>query len=163
MDGGVADNLPLHPLLAFERCDEVVVILANRRASAATGNEREMELTQELISNWTEVDRCLRLQACHAQYGSTYPGDVGKYRRNDPPQVVPYGQPECRPRLKFIEPISDMGNFFTGTINWKRSFTVRKSARDGISPVNYSDRRSGPTSAVYLTRRRHEAFALHKK
>lgn len=127
VDGGVADNFPLYPLVTLEQCDELVVI-ALRPTQA-----------DSLKKHWQEVDRRLRLRNMTVEYGKDlYYAELTR-RKGDykhavhyyPPVNLPLRQPESWPsRTIVISPKRRLGTFLTGTMNF-RSYYARRMINQG--------------------------------
>lgn len=122
VDGGVADNLPMYPIVTMEKCEEVVVIRLNKSSNL-----------KDLLSHWQRVDRRIRVGGQsivknesryldYVDYGFRSVArslSEGKRVIFDPPCIEPYESPSHWPaRVILIEPPRSLGGLLTGTLNF---------------------------------------------
>lgn len=122
VDGGVADNLPLYPLIEYERCDELIVVALRPWTHDA------------LKTHWQHVNRVMRLdQLSQSDAQRLYFAELeqrGGDRRHaepfEPPVNLPLIQPQFWPeRLILICPDRPLGGFLTGTMRFSRRYANR--------------------------------------
>lgn len=135
IDGGVADNIPLVPIIELHDCEEIYVI------------RLRPHIPEELISHWQLVDRRLRVAEmdvgkCKSMYYAAM-----KERRIqrtvdeaiDPPENVPVREfPIENRRLVVLAPQNSLGTFLRGTMNFDRDYAQKLLAqgyRDACSIV----------------------------
>jgi len=154
-DGGLADNLPLYPLISYEQCDELVVI-ALRPTS-----------TDSLKNHWQEIDRRMRLHDITIEEGKElYYAELNKRKEDprhaiyyQPPINLPLRQPEAwPPRMIVISPQRPLGSFLTGTINFRSRYArrlIEQGYRDALVvienqfPLDFgTERRRGASPLV---------------
>jgi hypothetical protein len=118
VDGGVADNLPIHPLLD---CDELIVV----RVSPSAAEHRTLRQA------WQFVDRRLRLEEKPANHWLDLYAEKHGRAHNilqslpvcDPPAWLPLREPPSWPaRCIVIAPQNDLGGFVGGTLNFSGEF-----------------------------------------
>src|SRR5262249_18402852 len=98
VDGGVADNVPIYPLVQYESCDELVVV----RLDPAPGTNLDDANEAEYVENWQRIHRMHQLLSLNEPAINFQRGPYQVC--NDPPRAVPYETPsqwpkiiECRP------------------------------------------------------------------
>jgi hypothetical protein len=104
VDGGVVDNAPILPLLAYQ-LDEVIVL----------------ELSPASPGRASHEERCARLQRLiglaalpHPPIQHTKPSRI----RHDPPQLAPLPSFDRFPAIQEIRPARRLGGIFGGTLNF---------------------------------------------
>ena len=140
VDGGMADNLPIFPLMTLEQCSEVVVVA--------------LRPTQEdsLLTRWQDIDRSLRRralsveQATELYYWELYRrgGDLyeAKYEapHYEPPVILPLRSPESWPeQTVLIAPKRSLGTFLTGTMHFRARYAKRllqQGYEDAIAAIS---------------------------
>lgn len=132
VDGGVADNLPVFPIVTWQRCDCLVVIRLRPCQGGAT----------LLYEHWRRIDRLLRVAQMDAKEArQSYFTECDRRGRPrwllpgfQPPKVVPLREPEAFPqKVIVIAPSRSFGGFIRGTLNFSR----RKAER--LSRLGYQD------------------------
>lgn len=122
VDGGVADNLPLEPLISRERCDDLVIIAMRPWTET------------RIRSHWQETQRLTRLEAMpedearrlYYEELERRGGDPDHAPRYDPPVNLPLAEPADWPsRTLVIAPDKRLGSFLTGTMRFTRRYTNR--------------------------------------
>ena len=123
-DGGIADNLPIYPLVSIDRCDEIVVIQLRPRSEAVAGPEQSgYEVSYR--EYWQRIDRLRRLpdlalekaemllQEEHRRYGGII--------ENHPyaPTSFPFHEPPDNfPKLITLAPRDSLGSFLGATMKF---------------------------------------------
>lgn len=161
VDGGVADNLPLFPLISFDVCDAVLVIrVAPDKMSDEEVNER-----------WSDIDRLIRvaeyteasaLAATPNEPPRPFNVDVSKRKR----PAEERRSPPHMPLVQFIVPdtkrSSRWRDFICGTMNFRARFTrhqfligfkmTRELIRDGKMNNFISRAKITPRESNFQTR-----------
>jgi hypothetical protein len=123
IDGGVSDNLPLYPALAAGQIQDLVVIRLNPGTEA------------ELKKRWQSAERLQKIRTLPAAEGlrlrqKAWPGPE-RAMKFDPPRCLPFVDPPYWPKqVLLIAPESSLGNFLTGTLNFRRT-KARKLIQQG--------------------------------
>jgi predicted acylesterase/phospholipase RssA len=121
VDGGVADNLPVWPLLEIEGCNELWVV------------RLRPEHENDVVDHWQRVDRQLRLreiavdearQMSEAILGKP-PYSSLATRSINPPVNVPHRQFPSGVRIVTIAPRKSIGHFFGGMMNFNARYARR--------------------------------------
>jgi hypothetical protein len=132
VDGGVADNLPLDPLVRDEKCEELVVIALRPWTEAA------------LKSHWQEKERLTRLdQLLPDEARQFYFAELrrrGWDRQHaepfDPPVNLPLIEPVQWPaQVVLICPDKELGSFLSGTIRFSGRY-ARRLLQQGYADTN---------------------------
>ncbi len=126
IDGGIADNLPVYPLVESEKCDELIVIRVRPHADG------------DVHRYWQRVDRCLRLadvpmSKCRCMYEEAMKkGRTSRLidERIDPPVNFPYNDFPRTVQVDVVAPDQSLGRFLSGTMNFRRKY-ARKLLRLG--------------------------------
>ena len=122
VDGGVADNLPLDPLIRTEQCEELVIIALRPWTEAA------------LKSHWQEKERLTRLQQLSPDDARQLYFDELSRRGGDPLHAEPFNPPVNLPlaepaswpaRVVLICPDKPLGSFLTGTMRFSGRYARR--------------------------------------
>jgi predicted acylesterase/phospholipase RssA len=140
VDGGVADNLPIFPLMTLEQCSEVVVVA--------------LRPTQEdsLLTRWQNIDRSLRRRALSVKqaeelyYSELYRRGGDRYEATyeaphyEPPVTLPLRSPESWPEQTIlIAPKRSLGTFLTGTMHFRARYAKRllqQGYEDAIAAIS---------------------------
>jgi len=121
IDGGLADNIPIVPMIGLERCDEIVVVRLRPHREG------------EIEAHWKKVDRTLRVREVpDAERRRMYFSAVERSRVSslvdeqfNPPINFPYRDfPSSVRRVHVIAPSRLLGNFLTGTMNFRASYAA---------------------------------------
>jgi predicted acylesterase/phospholipase RssA len=139
VDGGVVDNCPLYPLIAFEECTEIVVI------RLSPGARKLADVTTE-IREIDRLQRVRRAQPVETSWGfdafdyALSGGFQKPYRYSDPPATVPFRDFTHRmPRLWYVSPNKKLGGLFSGTLNFSKTYAaelIGMGYQDGIQFLN---------------------------
>ncbi len=122
IDGGVVDNIPSYPILKNYRCDEVYVVRLRPHHSG------------DIEKSWKRVDRRLRVAAMdESKCKSMYHGSMKRRRKVglvdvaiDPPENVRFNKfPISKENLLIFAPKKSLGSFWSGTMNFRKSYTNR--------------------------------------
>jgi len=122
LDGGLADNLPVFPLVSIEQCDELFVIRLRPHQEG------------DLEKSWQIIDRKFRVADIPDGQRREMYYEALKRRRGStsideqfqPPIVVRYRKCVNWPKkIAVIAPQKKLGNFLSGTINFRSSYTKR--------------------------------------
>jgi predicted acylesterase/phospholipase RssA len=136
VDGGIADNLPIFPLVTLEQCSEVVVV--------ALRPTRE----NSLLTHWQGIDRSLRRRALSMkQAEELYYAELDRRggNRNEAPQYEPpvtlrLRSPESWPeQTVLIAPKRSLGTFLTGTMHFRARYAKRllqQGYEDAITAIS---------------------------
>ena len=120
IDGGIADNIPIYPIVQQHDVDELVVVRLRPHKSDF-----------DYLQHWRNVDRSIRLKS----YTSEPPHQGSECRAylNDPPKELPFRQPRYWPnKIVTIAPAVLLGGKL-GTFAFKSS-----SAREWMR-MGYED------------------------
>jgi predicted acylesterase/phospholipase RssA len=115
IDGGVSDNLPLYPALSAGRIHDLVVIRLN------PGSETFLK------KHWQRKERLQRIRTLSVEEGrrlrfKAWPPPTERGLKYDPPIFIPFVEPPYWPEsVVVIAPDSSLGNFLSGTLNFRRS------------------------------------------
>jgi predicted patatin/cPLA2 family phospholipase len=112
VDGGVADNVPIFPLVAQE-LDEVYVVLLEHFNDDEVAKAKN-NLT---LQGWMRIDRLLRVLDRGVPSGDWTLEEL-PYQFENPPKHVPIRIPDHFPKIQIIRPTKSLGNFVTGTLNF---------------------------------------------
>jgi hypothetical protein len=139
VDGGVVDNCPLYPLIAFEQCTEIVVIRLR------PGPRELADVTTEI----REIDRLERVrqaQPVKTTWGfdafdyALNGGFQKPYRYSNPPATIPFRDfTHLMPRLWYVSPNKKLGGLFSGTLNFSKKYAtelIEIGYQDGIRFLN---------------------------
>lgn len=138
IDGGMADNTPLVPVLRDEHCDEVYVVRLRPH--------REIDLAR----HWQRVDRRLRVASignamCEAMYRSAMKARNARSTIDDeidPPENVPYREfPLSSSRLIVVAPRTSLGSFLRGTMNFSSRYSTRLTKLGYMDACEILDKR----------------------
>jgi predicted acylesterase/phospholipase RssA len=122
VDGGVADNLPLEPLISREDCDELVIIAMRPWTE------------DDIRSHWQETERLTRLETMQEDKArrlyyeelNRRGADADHAPQYDPPVNLPLAEPTRWPsRTLVIAPDRRLGSFLTGTMRFTRRYANR--------------------------------------
>lgn len=109
VDGGVADNLPIYPLISLLACDIILVIRANPG-----------ELSEAaILAQWQEIDRAARLRLLEPRVeamGTSVGWGFEPWRIPENPVVILVVAPPAR-RVSLLE-------FFRHTMNFRTTYTI---------------------------------------
>jgi hypothetical protein len=123
VDGGIADNCPIYPLVAIEQCTEFVVVRLN------PGPRNLADVTNEI----REIDRLERVR--HAQPKTkSWAFDAFEYVQNDgfskpyrysnPPATIRFRDfIHLMPRISYVSPERSLGGLFSGTLNFSKAYS----------------------------------------
>jgi hypothetical protein len=142
IDGGVADNLPVTPLISHEKCDELVVIAM--RPWTEEGVKRHwQEVERRKALEQMSPDRARELYLAElARRG----GDPRHASTFDPPVNLPLSEPDRWPsRLVLVCPDKPVGSFLTGTIRFTGRY-ARRLLKEGYEDATRAFERSGLTA-----------------
>ena len=125
IDGGLADNAPIFPLIEEEQCD-VIVIIRLQPSISETWYE----------AHWKEVDRNLRvaelsMDECRKSYHQRpifFPSVMN----------VPYREFPASVRTIVISPKTSLGGFLSGTMNFRYLYStklMKQGYQDGCLAV----------------------------
>src|SRR5262249_48329474 len=110
VDGGVADNFPIYPLIQNHECDELVIVRLDPRPDTSFGG---LVVGTEYMESWLQIHRMHRLLALGKP---AIDFQRGPHRvRNNPPRIVPYETPPRWPDFIECRPSKPIGGFFNGT------------------------------------------------
>jgi hypothetical protein len=142
VDGGVADNLPLAPLIRHEKCEELVVIAMRPWSEEAVKR------------HWQEIERLIALEqmplatarklylAELARRG----GDPRHASEFDPPVNLPLSELSRWPsRVVLICPDKPLGSFLTGTMRFTGRY-ARRLLKEGYVDATRVIEKSGLTA-----------------
>ena len=122
IDGGLADNIPIFPILEFHKCDEIFVIRLR------PNKEEEIE------NNWRQVERRFRVaQLDRAQCYKMYREAMKSKKTSNlvderiyPPENVPFKEyPFEQHKVIVISPSKSLGSFLSGTMNLRSAYTKK--------------------------------------
>jgi predicted acylesterase/phospholipase RssA len=122
IDGGLADNMPLLPVLQFHNCDEIYVVRLRPDRDGV------------LIQNWESVDRRLRVACmdqgtCKTLYRNAMTTRKARSTVDEiihPPENVPYRRlPLMASRIVVVSPRKSLGSFLSGTMNFSGRYARR--------------------------------------
>jgi predicted acylesterase/phospholipase RssA len=121
VDGGVADNIPLFPLVEhLPQIDEVFVVALDAfddddNASAKCG------MTPE---GWSKIKRLDKVRIFDLPCGD-WPLIDTPYKSSWPPKTIPLEPPAKFPKITFFYPRESLGNFLSGTLNFDGKYAAR--------------------------------------
>jgi hypothetical protein len=118
VDGGIADNRPLFPLIAGEKCDAIVVVCLGALSEETRQGEQR---------RWQELYRLMDLSRLDQECLATASHHV---EQNEPPIHVPYRSVSRWPLVLYIIPKSSLGGFIDGTMNFTAAY-ARKLMKQG--------------------------------
>ena len=142
VDGGVADNLPVTPLIRHEKCDELVVIAM--RPWNEEGVKRHWRQVERLNAlEQMSPDKARELYVAElARRG----GDPQHASTFNPPVNLPLSEPDRWPsRVVLMCPDKPVGSFLTGTIRFTGSH-ARRLLKEGYDDATRAIERSGLTA-----------------
>ena len=142
VDGGVADNLPVTPLIRHEKCDELVVIAM--RPWNEEGVKRHWRQVERLNAlEQMSPDKARELYVAElARRG----GDPQHASTFNPPVNLPLSDPDRWPaRVVLMCPDKPVGSFLTGTIRFTGSY-ARRLLKEGYDDATRAIERSGLTA-----------------
>ena len=149
VDGGVADNLPVTPLIREAQCDELVIIAMRPWNEAAVKR------------HWQDVERLSALeQMAPAKARELYltelarrGGDPRHASAFEPPVNLRLPEPDRWPsRVTVICPDQEVGAFLTGTMRFTGRYT-RRLLKEGYDDAIRAIKRSGLTAPSETARR----------
>jgi hypothetical protein len=139
VDGGVADNLPVTPLIRHEKCDELVVIAM--RPWSEEGVKQHWQQVERLNAlEQMSPDKARELYLAElARRG----GDPRHPSTFDPPVNLPLSEPDRWPsRVVLMCPDKPVGSFLTGTIRFTGAYArrlLKEGYDDAIRAIERSD------------------------
>jgi hypothetical protein len=118
IDGGVADNVPVFPLISETDCDELVIVCCNPREPWDDEVERHA---------WQQIDRLKRV--LDSKFVATNERDGQQDVCFDPPRAFPYSQPRRWPhQVVVIAPDYPLGSLWTGTLGFSKKRCTERMA-----------------------------------
>jgi predicted acylesterase/phospholipase RssA len=120
VDGGVADNVPLFPLVQNHALVEVFVVLLE----PFDDEQSAIALNKLTSEGWTETDRLIRVAAAGVPDGEWTRGET-PFVRADPPVCIPRRKPDRFPLIRVFAPKKSLGNFLSGTLNFDGEYAKR--------------------------------------
>ena len=142
VDGGVADNLPVAPLIRHEKCDELVVI------AMRPWNEEAVK------RHWQQVERLNALEQMPPDKArelylaelARRGGDPRHASTFNPPVNLPLSEPDRWPsRVVLMCPDKQVGSFLTGTMRFTGRY-ARRLLKEGYDDAIRAIERSGLTA-----------------
>jgi predicted acylesterase/phospholipase RssA len=123
VDGGIADNRPLFPLITREKCDVIIVVgLGALSEETRQGEQRR----------WQALYRLIDLSGLDQERLAT----ASDLEKNEPPTHVPYRSVSRWPLVLYIVPKSSLGGFIDGTMNFTAAYArklMKQGYEDGIT------------------------------
>jgi predicted patatin/cPLA2 family phospholipase len=157
VDGGVADNLPLMPLIDRYPCDEIIVIRTNptpplkftfadgsykshwQDITGLLGGANDEELNESYRAYWQQINRQMRVLSWTDRESVPKPiqwrWDMPGEWFENPPGAIPFAQPPLWPkRIITICPPSSLGNF-AATMRMEAEFTAPLIEKGRIAAI----------------------------
>ncbi len=139
VDGGIADNCPIYPLIAIEQCTEIVVIRLNP-------GPRDLADVTTAIREIDRLERVRRAQPITTSWAFDvfeYVQNDGfrkPYRYSDPPATIPFRDfTHLMPRISYVSPERSLGGLISGTLNFSKEYSTKlidMGYQDGIRFLN---------------------------
>lgn len=137
VDGGVADNCPVYPLVFLEQCNEIIVIRLNPEGMSV----------EDAAHAFSDLDRKERLKQFRPPrtfwQSSVFQGTWSlscPYRHNDPPQEIPFRQIAPDDLMLYtIHPAESLGGFVDGTMNFTEAYSQQNIRKGYESAVAFLD------------------------
>jgi predicted acylesterase/phospholipase RssA len=145
VDGGIADNTPLLPLVTVEQCDEIIVIRLGKRK-----HRTDSELNHEYMRSWKRLHRRLALKHLEPVVREMVIKDSNRTEGRRTPLrekkvdtysdlIVPCCSTDGWPsRIIEISPAESIGGLLRGTLNFnpeKARGLISTGYRDALAAI----------------------------